>query len=102
MPRNQEAVTCPPGVWTELTNSDATAITFQVLAGAVKVRVTAGATPPALAAAGYPYYARAADRSSNSGEMRVTIATFTTSAGANRVYAQPINGRPAVVIVDHA
>jgi hypothetical protein len=36
MARNQEAVTCLPGAWTELTNDNVTEITFQVVTGSVK------------------------------------------------------------------
>jgi len=59
MARNQEAVSCPPGVWTELTNSDTTDITFQVRSGSIKVRATTGIAPAALSDAGYVYHARA-------------------------------------------
>jgi carbon monoxide dehydrogenase subunit G len=67
MARDQERVDCLPGVWTELTNSDVTEITFQVVTGSVKIRCTTGSAP-----------------------------------GADRVFATPINGRAARVVVDHA
>jgi hypothetical protein len=103
MARDQVAVTCPPGVWTQLTNSDATAISFQVLTGSVQVRATVGATAPGAQAAGYVYHASVtADSQTLAGLIGTTVATLAKVSGANRLYARPINGRPAVVIVDHA
>lgn len=102
MARNQEKVTCLPGVWTELTNSDATTITFQVVGGSVKVRATTGAAPSNLSDPGYVYHAHPADRQTEDGELRIAISDLTATVGADRVFASPINGRRAVVIVDHA
>lgn len=102
MARDQAAVVCPPGVWTELTNSDVTAITFQVTTGAVKVRCTTGTAPSALSDTGIEYHARPAYPQGTQGELRVNITSLTATAGADRVFATPINGRKAVVIVDHA
>ena len=102
MARNQAAVTCEPGVWTELTNGDVTEITFQIITGSVKVRCTTGSAPSALTDAGYVYHARPADPQQESGELRVAIADLTATSGADRVFATPINGRKAVVVVDHA
>jgi hypothetical protein len=102
MPRDQAAVTCPPGVWTELTNSNATTATFMVLSGSVQVRATVGAVAPGDAAAGYVYHARPADPQDTAGEVRIALADLSSAAGPNRLYARPINGRKAVVIVDHA
>lgn len=103
MARNQAAVTCPPGVWTQLTNDDVTEITFQIVTGSVKVRFTAGATPPStLSDAGYVYHARPGDAQEESGELRVGVFDLASDATLNRLYATPINGRKAIVIVDHA
>jgi hypothetical protein len=102
MARNQESVTCPPGEWTQLTNGDISEITFQVVTGSVKIRATVGATAPAASAEGYVYHARPGDEQSENGELRIDIADLTATAGANRVYARPISGRKARVIVDHA
>jgi hypothetical protein len=102
MARNQEAVTCPVGVWTELTNSDATSITFQVQSGSVKVRATTGSAPSALSDAGYIYHAHPSDRQTEEGELNIALTDLTSTAGADRVFATPISGRRAVVIVDHA
>ena len=103
MARNQEAITCPAGAWTQLTNGDISEITFQVISGSVKVRFTAGATPPSnLSDGGYVYHARAADSQDESGELRILVSDLAAGAGLNRLYATPINGRPAVVVVDHA
>lgn len=102
MARDQALVTCPPGVWTELTNADVTQITFQVVAGSIKVRATTGSAPSALSDAGYVYHAHPADRQSEDGELRIGIADLTATTGADRVFATPINGRTAKVVVDHA
>jgi hypothetical protein len=101
MARNQETVTCLPGVWTELTNSDATTITFQVRTGAIKVRCTTGSAPSALSDGGYEYHATP-DGENNYGEIRIAIADLSSAAGADRVFATPLNGRRALVTVDHA
>ena len=101
MARNQERVTCLPGVWTELTNGDVTEITFQVVTGSVKIRATTGAAPSDLADAGYVYHAHPADQQTESGELRVAIPDLAAGAGLDRIFATPINGRKAAVIVDH-
>jgi hypothetical protein len=101
MPRDQERINCPPGVWTELTNSDATAITFQVTSGAVKIRCTTGSAPSALTDAGFEYRADPED-SDKQGEVNMAIVDLSTAAGADRVFATPINGRRAKVVVSHA
>lgn len=101
MARDQELVVCPPGQWTQLTNDDVTTLTFQVVTGSVRVRATVGATPPAADAQGYVYHSRPADPQKEDSELALNIEDFSTAAGANRVYAKPINGRTAKVIVDH-
>lgn len=101
MPQNQAKVTCPVGVWTELTNSDTSQITFQVQSGSIKVRATTGAAPSSIDDPGYIYHAHPSDRQTEEGELRVNISALTSTVGADRVFAAPINGRRAVVIVDH-
>ena len=102
MARDQAKVTCPVGVWTELTNGDVTAITFQVQSGSVKVRATTGSAPSSLSDPGYVYHAHPSDRQTEEGELNVAISDLTATAGADRVFATPIGGRRAIVIVDHA
>lgn len=99
MARDQEIVECPAGVWTELTNDDVTDITFQVLAGAVEVRATDGATP---AATDRGYFYRNDGREYHEGELRVALSDFAEDPAAERMFARPVNGRPARVMVDHA
>jgi len=101
MARNQAKVTCPVGVWTELTNSDTTKITFQVQAGSIKVRATTGSAPSSLEDPGYIYHARPDGEQSEQGELRTDLSNFSITAGVDRVFATPIGGRRAVVIVDH-
>jgi len=100
MARNQEAIHCPAGEWTELTNADATTITFQVQSGSVKVRATEDDTPPALAAPGWIYHARPSDEQSEYGELAIRLDQL--AAGASRLFAMPTSGRRAIVLVDHA
>jgi hypothetical protein len=103
MARNQALVVCPPGVWTQLTASDTSDITFQVQSGSVKVRATVGATAPSeLTAPGYIYHAHPVGPQQESGELRILLSDLAEAAGTSRVYATPINGRLAKVIVDHA
>ena len=101
MARDQEAVTCEPGAWTELTNDDVTNITFQVLTGSIKVRCTTGAAPSSLSDGGYQYHADAAEYQRD-GELRIPLTDFAIAAGIDRVFATPINGRTALVVVDHS
>lgn len=101
MARDQVAVSCPPDVWTELTNADVTELTFQVISGSVKVRFTTGSAPSALSDAGYEYHANSAEYQRD-GELRASVASFAAVAGADRAFATPLNGRRAVVVVDHA
>ena len=101
MARDQVAVSCPAGVWTELTNADVTHITFQVISGSVKVRFTTGSAPAALSDAGYEYHANPTEYQRD-GELRAAVPDFAALAGSDRVFATPLNGRRAVVVVDHA
>lgn len=100
MARNQAVVACPAGVWTQLTNDDVTDIAFQVLAGVVEIRGTVGATPPGATDRGRVY--RNDGFEYQEGELRIDIKDFADAAGINRVYARPVNGRRAKVLVDHA
>lgn len=99
MARNQAVVECPAGVWTELTNDDVSEITFQVLAGVVEVRATDG-TAPASTDRGFLY--RSDGQEYHEGELRIDISDLASAAGVDRVFARPLNARPAKVIVDHA
>jgi hypothetical protein len=101
MARDQARVACPPGVWTELSNSAVTAITFQVVSGAVKVRFTTGSAPSTLGAAGYEYHASPLGDQKD-GELNIFATDLASAAGANRLFATPLNGRRALVVVDHA
>lgn len=101
MARDQVAVACEPDVWTELTNGDVTNITFQVISGSVKVRFTDGTAPAALSDAGYEYHANSTEYQRD-GELNVALSNFAAAAGVDRVFATPLNGRRAVLVVDHA
>jgi len=101
MARDQVAVSCPAGEWTELTNANVTSLSFQVQTGAVKIRFTTGSAPSALSDAGYVYHAAAGEYRRDR-EINVAVASLATTAGADRAFATPIDGRRAVVLVDHA
>jgi hypothetical protein len=102
MARDQALVICQPGVWTELTNGDVTEITFQVVTGSVKIRCTTGSAPSSLSDPGYVYHARPADDQEESGELRIELSQLAAGADIDRVFATPISGRVAKVVVDHA
>ena len=76
-----DTVSVPANAWTQLTNSDATAVTFQVKSGAVYLVATVGATPPADLDNALLYYA-------GQGEVALAMADLAPgTAGANRLYA---------------
>jgi hypothetical protein len=100
MARNQEVVECPADVWTQLTNGNVSAITFQVLDGVVEVRAAIGEVPPLGTDRGYIFRNDGLDY--HEGGRNIAIQELSVAAGSNRVYARPMNGRPAKVIVDHA
>lgn len=92
MAQNQATVLCPPNVWTQLTNSDATEATFQVQTSAIYVRFTAGTTTP-VETRGLQYM-------EDEGEIQKAMTDLTSLSGANRIWARPVGGRRAVVVVD--
>lgn len=96
MAQNQQIVNCAAGVWTQLTNADVTAITFQSLDNEIFIRFTTDTTTP-TETAGIRY-------EEGEGELNRAISDLTKLAGADRVWAKPANqsGRAASVFVDHA
>lgn len=99
MARNQETVRCPAGQWTQLTNSDVSQLTFQVLDTPVYIVYTAGNVAPTQT--------NGALYEKGLGEARRAINTLTSLSGANRVWAMPAdnsnrNDFAASVYVDHA
>ena len=99
MARDQATITCPDGVWTQLTNADATAITFAVLSGSVFLRATTDTTTP-TEDHGIPYR-------KGEGELQKTISELFYLASADRVWAKPMSisggsSDQAAVYVDHA
>ena len=94
MAQNQTFVDIFPGVWTQLTNSDAMAITFQTQGGAAYVRYTVGAVPPSNTLQGYLY-------GEGQGERLAAISALTPLLGANRVYAMAASAA-CRMLVDHA
>lgn len=92
MAQNQATVLCPPNVWTQLTNSDVTEATFQAQTSAIYVRFTAGTTTP-VETRGLQYM-------EDEGEIQKAMTDLTSLSGANRIWARPVGGRRAVVVVD--
>lgn len=92
MAQNQVTVTCPAGAWTQLTNANATKISFQSQTGGIFIRCTTDATTPTEA--------RGREYAEGTGELQKTLATLTALVGAARVWAKPTGPRRAVVVVD--
>ena len=89
-------IDCPAGQWTLLTNSNVTAITFQLAPNAknaVLIAGTAGATPPANNETGIWYYP-------GEGEYSLALADAFPGVAANRVYVYALS--TTYVMVSHA
>lgn len=88
-------VTLDAGVWTELTNADATAVTFQSVGShEVKLKGTAGQLQPSndLGAFVYPY---------PQGAVNIALAdVFLGVPGVNRLWAKSSTG--GAVVIHHA
>lgn len=94
MARDQELVSCPKSTWTQITNSDVTAITFQVRGGAVQIRFTTDDTEPGAGEKGLIY-------GPGEGQVMKEMADVTALSGAARVWARPC-AADSEVFVDHA
>lgn len=83
-----------PQAWTQLTNSDATKLTFQVKSGAVYIVATAGAVAPTD-------FDNALLYDVGQGEVAVQPLDLAPgTAGANRLYAHAA-APTAVVYISH-
>ncbi len=90
-----DTLTIPANQWLQLTNSDATAVTFQVKGGTVHLVATVGATPPADFDNALIYRA-------GQGEANIPLADLAPgTAGANRVYGYADQGK-AEIYISHA
>lgn len=94
MAQNQQTIVLTDDAWTQLTNADATNITFQVLVGEAFLRYTTDATTP-TEANGVRYQ-------EGQGEMNISLASLTSLTGADRVWAKPATPKRTVMYVDHA
>lgn len=95
MAQNQATVALSEDTWTQITNADATAITFQVLCGEAFIRFTADTTTP-TEANGIRYC-------EGQGELQKNISDLTNLASADRVWAKACSGGVKTAIyVDHA
>jgi len=100
MAQDQQQVSCPPGVWTQLTNSDAASITFQPLLGDIYIRYTTDATQPSAALNGTLFIRGV-------GVSDKPLTELVELVGAARVWAKPVANSGshvdiASVYVDHA
>lgn len=86
-------VTVPRLTWTELTDSDVTAITFQCQGDDVLIAGTTGAAPAAASRDGVRY-------DTNEGERNVAMSDLFPGVSATRVFARSNTG--SVVFVSHA
>lgn len=88
-------ITLPKDSWTQLTNSDATAVTFQVRRGTVQIAAVVGAVAPTD-------FDKAVEYRKGQGEAAIPLASLAPgTAGANRVYAHP-GPDSAEVYISHA
>jgi len=96
MAQDQQLVEIASGTgWTQLTNADATAITFQVRQGMVEVHATTDATEPLTSEYGIIYQTL-------QGERDVNIADLVQLASVDRLWARAFGADGAQVYVDHA
>lgn len=93
MPRHQEPITVEKDIWTELTSSDVTSISFQVLDGEVEVR-RSDATGPETDDRGWIY-------PGGTGERQVELSAISSGTGS-RLWAKGRRGNGSDVMVDHA
>jgi len=85
--------------WTLLTDSDVSAITFQVVSNNfIYLKATVGATPPSDTTGSIIYDSRQGEANSSLSDL------FPGLSGANRLYAYPGDtaGGTARVMVSHA
>ncbi len=93
MPRDQEVETVAINEWVQLTNSDVTAITFQVLKGSVYVRI-GDATPPAVDEFGLLF-------GEHDGKLQRPLSEISYADGT-RVWARGSAYPSSRVLIDHA
>lgn len=93
MPRDQETIQVPYKQWVELTNSDAEALTYQVLSGHIERRVGT-ATPPTEGTRGMALR-------TGQGQENASLSDMA-QAGGTRVWAYGKAFSGSRVFVDHA
>ena len=93
MPQHQELIHLEKGVWKLLTDTDVTALNFQIMAGTAQIR-RGDTTSPVDDAKGWRYITGAGER----------LASLDTLSGApgNRVWGTALYLEGATVLVDHA
>ena len=93
MARDREDVNCAAGAWTELTNANATNITFIVKDGDdVRIQGMSSSTEPTTTTEGIPYQ-------NGQGEANIALSKLWGSS-AVRVFVYSEDGN--VIYVDHA
>lgn len=90
-----DSLNVPGGSWLQLTNSDATTVTFQIKSGAVYLVATVGAVTPADLDNAVYY-------SVGQGEVAISLADLAPgTAGANRLYAWGDQTISSTVYISH-
>lgn len=95
MARDQVAIECPAGEWTELTNANVATITFQCLRAAGYVRYTVGSVDPGTG----EEFGQLAN--TGEGPLQKNLTELTYLATANRVWVRPAGSAKCVFLVDH-
>ncbi len=89
-----DTLTIPANAWTQLTNSDATNVTFQVKRGSIQLTATAGAVQPTD-------FTKAIDYVKGEGEINIALAGLRIATpGVNRLWAFA-NADSADVYISH-
>jgi hypothetical protein len=90
-----DTITIPADDWTQLTNADTTAVTFQVKRGTVSLVVTVGAVEPTD-------FDNAIRYTEGQGEVAIPLADLAPGTdGGTRVYAHS-NAASADIYFSHA
>ncbi len=93
MPRQQAHIEVTTD-WTQLTDGDATTITFQATTGPVEIRRGSSATP-ADSAKGFRY-------GTGQGERDLAVASLAPASSGQRVWGRSLTANTETVVVDHA
>jgi hypothetical protein len=95
MAQDQQLIDIAAGTgWTQLTNADATTVTFQVREGEVEIHATIDGTEPSATEYGVIYRTL-------QGERNVAITDIVGLADVDRLWARALGKDGAKVYMDH-